>query len=193
MRGGYAVFVGRLVGEKGIATLLAAWRRIGSSVPLKVIGDGPMAGAVVAAAKANAAIHWLGRLPPAQVRDLIGNARLLICPSIWYEGCPMAIVEALARGTPVIGSRLEPIIDMIDDGQTGVLFEPGDEADLATAVLRLAHDQRRLAMMRQQARRYFLAHGTAESNYPMLAAIYDQALSHRHGGRIRAGQMSRAA
>lgn len=60
-RGGYALFVGRLSPEKGVGTLLKAWKRLGGKVPLKIVGDGPIAGEVRRAAERLSGVEWLGR------------------------------------------------------------------------------------------------------------------------------------
>src|SRR5581483_4242855 len=98
--GKYAVFVGRLSHEKGIATLLAAWKQLGSRVPLKIIGDGPMQSEVVEAAKSNVAIEWLGRRPMPEVYDILGRAAVAIIPSHVRETFGRVAIEAFATGTP---------------------------------------------------------------------------------------------
>jgi len=79
--GGYALFVGRLSSEKGLGTLLEAWRHLDGSLPLKIIGDGPLAGAVREAAAKDAAIQWLGHVSLDAVYELVGGATFLILPS----------------------------------------------------------------------------------------------------------------
>lgn len=79
-RGGYAIFAGRLSAEKGIDTLLAAWPRLKRPVTLKIVGDGPLADRVRAAAHQHSSIQWLGRLPVEELLTLIGDAACLVCP-----------------------------------------------------------------------------------------------------------------
>ena len=104
--GNFALFVGRLVPEKGIRTLIDAWQHIGVKVPLRIVGDGPLAPEVAAAAAQCAGITWLGRHPRAEVLALMRAATLLIFPSTWYEGFGMTVAEALAVGLPVVASRV---------------------------------------------------------------------------------------
>ena len=68
---------------------------------------------------------------------IVADATCLLLPSLWYEGFPRTIVEAFACGTPVIASRLGSMIDLIDDGRTGLLFEPGNAGDLVTNIRQL--------------------------------------------------------
>ena len=127
--GNYAVFVGRLSSEKGITTLLDAWNELSKLVPLKIIGDGPLAELVRMASKRDHNIVWLKRRPIDEVISIVGEAKFLVMPSIWYEGLPRTIVEAFAVGTPVVASKIGVMNDIVSDGQTGVHFVPGDTHD----------------------------------------------------------------
>ncbi len=173
--GGYAVFVGRLSAEKGVGTLLTAWHALAGEVPLKVVGDGPLADRVAAAAAGNPGVEWLKSQPPDAVYRLIGGAAFLVLPSECYENFPRVAVEAMALGTPVIASRLGAMAEVVADGRTGLHFEPGDAAALAAAVRRLRDDPAARGRMRQAARREYEERYTAEANHDALMAIYDRA------------------
>ena len=176
-RGGYGVFVGRLSPEKGLETLLKAWKTLGGKVPLKVVGDGPMTATVQGSEAKDAGIEWLGHRSAQEVYSLIGEAMFLVFPSECYENLPRVIIEAFAKGTPVIASRLGAMAELVDHGRTGLHFEPGDAGDLASKIQRLLADPRELAQMRQAARREYERRYTAESNYCDLMAIYRQAMT----------------
>jgi glycosyltransferase involved in cell wall biosynthesis len=182
--GGYAVFVGRLSAEKGLTTLLEAWRHLDGTLPLRIIGDGPLAGLVQDEAARNPAIHWVGKQQPDAVYDMIGEAVFLITPSRCYENFPRAIAEAFAKGTPVIASRLGAMAEIVDDGRTGLLFNPGDAQDLAARVQQISQDKSRLAHLRLAARKEFAEKFTAASNYRRLMMIYQRALGGSLGCRI---------
>jgi exopolysaccharide biosynthesis WecB/TagA/CpsF family protein len=169
--GGYAIFVGRLSAEKGIETLLKAWKTFGHDLPLKIVGDGPLAQTVSAAASANPAVEWLKSQSPQEVLRLIGGAKCVILPSECYENFPRVAIEAFSKGTPVIASRLGAMAEVVADGRTGLRFAPGDPNDLAATVRRfLSH-----TCMRASARAEFDQKYTAEANYQMLTAIYERA------------------
>ncbi|HEY3939131.1 MAG TPA: glycosyltransferase family 4 protein [Bryobacteraceae bacterium] len=174
--GGYALFIGRLAAGKGIGTLLGAWARLGEQLPLKIAGDGPMRESVrKQATQLN--IDYLGRCPHAGVIELLKSAELLIFPSLWYEGLPMTIIEALACATPVIASSTGPINELIVDGVNGFRFLPGDADALVDCVRNvLAHPERR-APLRLSARADFEQRYTPERNYQSLMRIYDHALA----------------
>jgi glycosyltransferase involved in cell wall biosynthesis len=174
--GKYAVFIGRLSAEKGLETLLDAWSRLDGKLLLKVVGDGPMAAKVKEAAAKDAAIHWLGAKPLEAVYEAIGDAAALVLPSQCYENFPRVVVEAFAKGTPVLASGHGAMATIVNDGHTGLLFRPGDSADLAEKMASLLADPIRLSHMRQAAREEFVLKFTAEANHRTLMAIYEKAL-----------------
>ncbi|MBW4668530.1 MAG: glycosyltransferase [Cyanomargarita calcarea GSE-NOS-MK-12-04C] len=169
---GYALFVGRLAPEKGTGTLLAAWERLGGKIPLKIVGDGPLAAKVTEAAQQIPGVEWLGRKPLKEVYELMGKAAFLVFPSEWYETFGLVAIEALAKGTPVIAANIGAIAELIDHNRTGLLFSPGDAVDLALKVESLLLNPKKLADMRQQARAEFEAKYTAVENYRRLMEIY---------------------
>ena len=98
--------MGRLTPEKGISTLLEAWRQIGHELPLQIAGDGPLAVEVEKASREMEGVTWLKWLPRAEILQRMKDASVLILPSTWYEGFPMILAEAFAVGLPVIASNL---------------------------------------------------------------------------------------
>jgi glycosyltransferase involved in cell wall biosynthesis len=183
--GGYAVFVGRLSPEKGIPTLLAAWTRLNGRLPLKIIGDGPLLKSVQEAAERTPGIEWLGRRSPQQVLALVGGAVCLVMPSIVFETFGRTIIEAYAKGTPVVASRLGAMAELVDDGRTGALFEPGDPEDLGRTLHRLIDDPAGLPALRRAARGAYEQKYTAEINYRLLMAIYQEAVRVHLGASLR--------
>ena len=175
--GGYALFVGRLSPEKGLNTLLAAWERLGGCMPLKIVGDGPLSGQVAEAVKQFDHVQWLGRRPIEEVYALMGEAKVLIFPSNWYETFGRVAVEAFAKGTPVIAANIGAIAELVEHGRTGLHFRPGDSEDLAAQVEWVLAHPKELASMRQEARAEFEAKYTAKENYRRLMEIYALASS----------------
>jgi glycosyltransferase involved in cell wall biosynthesis len=174
--GDYAVFFGRLSVEKGIRTLLSAWKQL--QVPLKIVGDGVLREEVISATKvqSGSSIDFLGFRPHEQCLDLIKHAMFMVMPSEWYEGFPMTIREAFASGKPVVASRMGAMAEIINDGKTGLLFEPGNPDDLAEKVLWLAEHKEIAVQMGKSARVEFEAKYTAEKNYEILMNIYKIAI-----------------
>ncbi len=175
--GGYALFVGRLSTEKGVGILLQAWRRLGVAVPLKIVGDGPLATMVQQAEAQNDAIEWLQGVAHDDVYDLMGAAAFLVLPSQCYEGAlPRVVVEAFAKGTPAVVSRHGAMAEIVDDGRNGLCFAPGNPEDLAAKVRCLLSDRFALKQMRCSARETFDQNFSAEANHEVLMAIYARAI-----------------
>jgi glycosyltransferase involved in cell wall biosynthesis len=170
----YALFVGRLSPEKGIKTLLAAWAQLPPR-RLKIVGDGPLRDVVEQTKIPN--LEFMGPQSSEVVMGLIGAATFLVVPSECYENFPRVIVEAFAKGVPVLGSRLGSMEELIDDGRTGVLFRPGDVQDLANKAEWLFTHPDALRLMSDEARREFETKYTAEHNYKQLMQIYRSATS----------------
>ncbi|MEM1239878.1 MAG: glycosyltransferase [Cyanobacteria bacterium P01_H01_bin.26] len=171
-QGGYALYVGRLSVEKGLDTLLAAWKQLENPIPLKIVGDGPLSTLVTEAAAQQPCIEWLGRRPMAEVHRLMGEAQCLIFPSKWYETFGRVAVEAFATGTPVIAANIGAIAEIVTPGHTGLHFTPGDPRDLARQVTWMLTHSEQQALMGRQARREFEQKYTAAANYAQLMAVY---------------------
>lgn len=170
---GFALFVGRISEEKGIKTLLKAWSTLDDKTLLKVAGAGPLDDLLTG--KNN--IEALGLQNSDEISLLMQQAAFLILPSEWYEGFPLVLVEAFAHGLPVLASNLGSMADIIKDGETGLLFTPGDADDLARKVKWLLNNPLKAQELGENARRTFLAKYTAEQNYAELMAIYEDAMS----------------
>jgi glycosyltransferase involved in cell wall biosynthesis len=173
-RGGYAVYAGRLSPEKGIETLLAAWMKVGVKLPLYIVGDGPQAELVAAAAKRNPMIRPLGFKSRLETLRIVGDASVVLVPSTGLEGCPLLVLEALASGIPIVASRLGALIDMVPDGVVGRVFTPGDAEALAFAVEHVCRaSSADYAKLRQNARALFESRFSSAANYRSLLSIYE--------------------
>jgi len=162
--GNYVLFVGRLSEEKGIHSLLEAWKILGDSVKLKIVGDGPLQKIVEDAICSNVAVEYLGRQSQGEIVDLMKNAMFLIFPSLCYEGMPRIILEAFAVGTPVLASEIGAAREMIDPGKTGQFFRVGDPLDLVKQVKYLISDVELRKKMRWRSRNEYEAKYTIEKN-----------------------------
>lgn len=172
--GGYALFVGRLSPEKGIGTLLASWEQLGKKIPLKIVGDGPLASQVAEVVRRVPGVEWLGQKSVEEVYTLMGGASMLILPSEWYETFGRVAIEAFAKGTPVITANIGAIAELVEPDRTGLHFHPGDPKDLATQVEWTLTHPAEFAKMRQEARAEYKAKYTAEQNYRLLMEIYER-------------------
>lgn len=173
-RGG-GLYVGRLSAEKGLETLANAVRQL-AGTQVEVIGSGPLE----ALARQAFGARYLGSRPLQEIMVRMGSAQFMVLPSICYENSPRTIVEAFSCGLPVIASRLGALPDIVQDGVTGLLFHPGDAADLAEKMAWANAHPERMARMGQAARAEYDAQYTPERNYEMLMDIYEDAISTLH-------------
>lgn len=182
--GRFALFVGRLTQDKGVTTLLEAWRALGNraeslSPVLRVVGDGPLAGMVREAATDTPGVEYMGRLGTQEVYALMRDATFLVLPSEWYETFGRVAVEAVASGAPVVASNIGAVAEVVEDGVTGLRFVLGDPADLARKLEWAFDHPGELTCLGCAARREYEAKYTAERNYGLLMNIYGLALE-RH-------------
>jgi glycosyltransferase involved in cell wall biosynthesis len=175
--GDYALFIGRLSTEKGIKTLLKAWY-LSKPIPLKVIGDGPLMGELKTIVQSQKLrdVELMGHKPYQEVITLMKGARFLIFPSVLFETFGRVAIEAFVCGVPVIASRLGAMAEIVEDGRTGVHFNPGDPVDLATKVEWAWTNSSKMEEMGRNARREYEEKYTAERNYKMLMEIYRLAI-----------------
>jgi glycosyltransferase involved in cell wall biosynthesis len=131
--GEYFITLGRLSPEKGLAPIVAAWRR--SLGTLLVVGDGPEATRM--RGLAGTGVEFLGAVPSADVPALLGGARALLQPSVWYEAQPRVILEAYAAGVPVLASRIGGLPDLVEDDVSGLVLPVGEPDAWMAGVERL--------------------------------------------------------
>jgi glycosyltransferase involved in cell wall biosynthesis len=177
-RGDYALFVGRLSRNKGVATLLQAWRSL-PGIPLKIIGEGPLGQDMRSQAQdwRLSQVEFTGRLAPKAVLLLLKQAQFLVFPSQWYETFGRVAVEAFACGVPVIAAQIGAVAEVVQDQVTGLHFTPGNSEDLAAKVEWAWIHPEEMQKMGRQARREYEEKYTAEKNYERLMEIYRQALA----------------
>lgn len=127
----YYCFVGRLSPEKGVADLLAVASRL--PYRFKVAGGGPLEAELRDKYSSCDNIEFLGMLDASGVVKVLTGARLSVIPSQWYENNPLSVVESLCAGTPVAGSQMGGIPELIGS-ENGVVFQAFDQEAMATAI-----------------------------------------------------------
>ncbi len=176
--GEYGLFAGRLSAEKGILPLLRAWRKL-PHIPLVIVGDGPLDAQARELAEKSGAKHirFTGQVTAQQTLAHMRKARFLVFPSQCYETFGMALLEAGACGVPAIASRIGAIPELVAPGETGLLFDPGSEDELAAQVGWAWSHPREMKQMGVAARQNFLQRYTPERNYNRLIDIYGAAIA----------------
>jgi len=184
------LFVGRFSRHKGLDHLLEAMVRILRELPearLALIGFGPEEAALLDHAARAGVAHALtvvGRIPHTEIPAWLASADLLVLPSVQVEGLGVVLLEALASGTPVVGSDLGGIPDIVADGETGLLSRPGDPEHLATVCLRLLTDRELAGATAARGRRMVEASFSWKVIAERLDGLFG-ALLEEHPGRRR--------
>lgn len=171
-----ALFVGRLSVEKGLKHLLEAWASL-PHIPLLIAGAGPEMELLKAIASPN--VSFLGEQTPDQVRSLMQAAECLIVPSICYEGFPVTIAEAYSTGLPVIASRIGSLTEIVEEGVTGHLTNPGDADDISAVVYRFFQRNEFRNMSSGAISAYTSKYSQLE-NVRLLEEIYSDAINRRN-------------
>jgi glycogen synthase len=144
---GPIVFVGDLSRDKGIEVLLEAHRRLEARRPLVLVGR------VLDETPRDLAddVDLRGLLDHAAVIDLMGTAGVVVVPSLVLDCCPTVALEAMALGRPLVAAASGGIVDLLDDGVTGLLVPPGDPIALSKALSTVLDDPQRASAMGQAA------------------------------------------
>ena len=186
-RGDYFVYVGRVVPEKGLNTLLAAAAQV-PDCKLIIVGEGESRPDLEVFARSCGAdnVSFAGYKDGEELTRLIARARFLVIPSEWYEPCGLVIWEANALGRPVIASRIGGIPESVDDGETGLLFEPGNVGELAEKIAWLFEHPREAGEMGTAGRKKIEAF--CVPHYDRMLAVYQEAIeaiATRAAGRVQ--------
>ena len=183
----YLLFFGRLSAEKGVDVLLRAFDAAAPSLPrdmrLIVVGDGPDATEfreLAASLDSASRIEFAGYQTGDALQTYVERASLAIASSRWRENMPYSIVEAFAAGTPVVGTRIGGIPELVADGVTGFACEPGDVATMADAMVRGAEaflDAPVYVRMQESCRAYVRENCSRDKFMDQLVELYEEAVN----------------
>lgn len=168
--GDYFAYLGRLSPEKGLWTIIRAVERL-DNVTLKIAGTGPLAKPLEDYIRQNGIsnIELVGFLSGSAKADFLGRSTAVVVASEWYEMFGLVILEAWAAGKPVIGSRVGSIPNIVEHLRTGLLFEPGNDSDLAGQIELLATSPGLAEQLGAQARKHVeAAYGTIAIEHKLL-------------------------
>jgi len=183
----------RVVPEKGVHhllrafdTLLAGWP--GAAPWLLCLGDGPGLAELRALRQrlpGRERILLAGHHPDAAA--LLGGADVCVVPSVWQEAFGLSALEPMARGVPVAASRVGGLPEVVEDGVTGVLVEPGAEAELAGALARLLASPELRRRLGRSGRRRALERFSRARQLDALLDLVAPGFGPAHGRRSRGG------
>ena len=182
----YLLFFGRLSVEKGVDTLLRAFDDASPNLPqdmrLVVVGDGPDAAefkALASSLDCASRIEFAGYQTGDALQSYVERASLAISSSRCRENMPYSIVEAFAAGTPVVGTNIGGIPELVDEGKTGFICEPGDVQSMADAILRGASaflEQPAYARLQHNCRSYVMDNCSREKFMNDLVNLYKESI-----------------
>lgn len=173
--GNYYLYYGRLAQEKGLFTLVDAFRQ-NPQLKLYIVGAGPLEEALKQQLPAN--VEMLGPKYGDGLFDLVKGAKYVCVSSECYENNPLTIVEAYSMGVPVIGSRLGGITEIIKDGVTGFLFEHKKATELSKCLKKADQlTESEYNSMCQAAYAFAQENFSSERHYERLIAFYNEVLS----------------
>lgn len=169
----YLLYIGRIETLKGLQTLLAAAEQTGAE--LKIAGDGSWAPELTKCVSKLSNVEYLGFVSGEPLKQLVQRARAVVVPSEWYETFGLTAAEAKAVGTPVIASRIGGLTEVVRDGIDGILFEPGNAFELATAIENLKHMD--TVQMGIEGMADIKARFSPQTHLAGLLAIYNDAIT----------------
>ena len=170
----YFLYLGRINYEKGLDFLASAWSS--EMGELCVVGNGPTRAAVERQLSGVGGVTFLTAQAHDRAMEILANARALIIPSRVYEGSPVVLAEAYARGVPVIGPRHGAFAEYVEDGETGRLFRPGEVTHLRECI-RVFQTAATAERMGENARRVFERTFAPEHHRAQLLRMYQAVAS----------------
>jgi len=168
--GNYFLYFGRLSREKGINTLLNAFKNL-PDLQLKIVGEGDLKSEIEKNKTTN--IELLGYKSGDELERIIQDSYFVIAPSECYETGSMTTIEAFAKGKPAIGSNLGALGELIDDGNTGFVFQQRNSKNLAEIILKSTQlTKEKYTRLSVNAYKYAKDNFTSEIYYNKLMDIY---------------------
>lgn len=161
------LFVGRLSKEKGLDVLIKAFNKT-PEIELDIVGSGDLLDDFKSDANKNITFH--GVKNKEEIKELLGKAKALVFPSIWYEGLPNTLIEAFSTGTPILASNIDNVNSIVTSGYNAELFIPNDSDDLAKKIIEFT--RKNTDVYNKNARNTYLKLYTHQRNLESLKKIY---------------------
>lgn len=171
---GYGVYAGILQRKKGLFALVDA---LPAGAPFRFVGEGPEREALERRVRERGleAVEFSGRLSGEALERQMREADYGVLPSECYENFPNFVLEMMALGKPVVASRIGGIPELVLDGETGLLFEPGNRQDLAEKLDRIRRDAGLRRELGRRAWERARSEFTPERHYQRILGIYQAA------------------
>jgi glycosyltransferase involved in cell wall biosynthesis len=184
--GEHVLFLGRLAQAKGVRLLMAAWDEIASGggvgVPLVIAGAGPLEREVTAWAAGRDDVRYVGLYDTAECQKALARSVAVVAPSTWLEAFGLVVVEAMAAGVPAVAAGHGAFVELVEDGATGLLHQPGEAASLASCLRRITAEPDRNREMGRAARSRYEQGFSPAVGLERLVEGYRTAIAGRSGG-----------
>ncbi len=184
--GEHVLFLGRLAEAKGVGLLMTAWDEIAASggvgVPLVLAGAGPLERQVADWAKGRDDVRYLGLRSPEECRETVARSVAVVAPSMAMETFGLVVAEAMAAGVPAVAAGHGAFVELVEDGGTGLLHEPGDASSLASRIRRITAGRDLNREMGKAARRRYERNFSPAVGLERLEEGYRTAIAVRYGG-----------
>ena len=172
-------YVGRLSEEKGVLILIKAWEKMGEKAPqLDVYGDGPQREALKCYVDSNNVqnISFHGVVPNYMVIERLKTVKLVVVPSLWFEGFPMVLAESLSVATPLAVSNIGCLPEVVNMGKCGVVFEPGN-VDSLVAGINTFFGKSKFDLLSKNSRKAYVKYYSQEACFDSLRRIYGEVVT----------------
>jgi glycosyltransferase involved in cell wall biosynthesis len=170
----FVIYIGRLSVEKGIHLITPRWSK--DFPPLVIVGEGPLYKEMKATAPAN--VYFTGNLSHEQAMYLLSKSMFLIFPSVWYEGMPLVIIEAMYLSKAILASNLGPRKEMITHNINGLLYDISKKGDFEEKVKYMLAEER-YKILGKNANKIVNEKYTELENYKQLIYIYEKTISRK--------------
>lgn len=179
--GTHILYLGRMAQEKGVPLLMTAWDEItaagGLGLPLVLAGTGPLQDEVARWARDRDDVRYTGLLAKEDCQEIISRAAAVVVPSAWLEAFGLVVVEAMAAGVPAVAAAHGAFVELVEDGVTGLLHQPGDHESLAERLRGIVASPDRNREMGEAARCRYEKDFTPAVGLERLIAGYETAIT----------------
>jgi glycosyltransferase involved in cell wall biosynthesis len=174
----YILYFGRLSQEKGIHHLIRAMKNVNEKIILNIVGNGSQTNVLQElVAELNLKnVFFVGELKGKDLDSIISESLFTITPSVWYENFPNTIVESFYFSKPVIGSDIGGIPELVQEGETGLLFRPGNSEELAQKINYLYENPIIRNDLGIKAKQFIEEKLTSELHYQKLMDVYNSVI-----------------
>ncbi|MEK6911003.1 MAG: glycosyltransferase family 4 protein [Nanoarchaeota archaeon] len=164
-----AIYVGRIAKEKGIKTLINAWK--GLNYPLEIYGEGKTK------VKSERNIKIMGLKPINEIKKAMSESAFVIIPSEWYENLPNVLLESYSAGTPVLTSDSENLKNLVEKPKAGLTFKMGNSLDLTEKAVYLFKNNKPREKLGKNAFKEYLREYKPQRGYESLIKIYKKVIN----------------